>query len=58
MSLKIQFDENDLRPLLKLAVGEALDRMEGERIDQLPEARRRHLLGQVGRVLGRGSYNR
>lgn len=32
MSLKIQFDENDLRPLVHLAVAEALDRMEEERV--------------------------
>ena len=31
MSLKIQFDENDLRPVVHLAVAEALDRMEEER---------------------------
>ncbi len=31
MSLKIQFDENDLRPVVRLAVAEALDRMEEER---------------------------
>ena len=31
MSLKIQFDQDDLRPLVHLAVAEALDRMEEER---------------------------
>ena len=31
MSLKIQFDQEDLRPLVHLAVAEALDRMEAER---------------------------
>jgi hypothetical protein len=31
MSLKIEFDENDLRPLVKLAVAEAMDRLETER---------------------------
>ena len=31
MSLKIEFDREDLRPLVHLAVAEALDRMEEER---------------------------
>jgi hypothetical protein len=31
MSLKIQFDQDDLRPLVHLAVAEALDSMEEER---------------------------
>jgi hypothetical protein len=31
MSVKIQFDREDLRPLVELAVTEALDRMEEER---------------------------
>ena len=31
MSLQIQFDEDALRPLVHLAVAEALDRMEEER---------------------------
>ena len=31
MSLQIQFDEDALRPLVHLAVAEALDRMEAER---------------------------
>jgi len=31
MSLKIQFDREDLRPLVQLAVAEAIDRLEAER---------------------------
>ena len=31
MSVRIQFDPDDLRPLVALAVAEALDRMEEER---------------------------
>jgi hypothetical protein len=31
MSLKIEFDRDDLRPLVQLAVAEALDRLEAER---------------------------
>jgi hypothetical protein len=31
MSLKIEFDREDLRPLVQLAVAEALDRLEAER---------------------------
>jgi hypothetical protein len=31
MSLRIQFDEDDLRPLVSLAVAEALERLETER---------------------------
>ncbi len=31
MGLQIQFDQDALRPLVHLAVAEALDRMEGER---------------------------
>lgn len=31
MSMTIQFDESNLRPLVRLAVAEALDRMEEER---------------------------
>ena len=31
MSLKIEFDRNDIRPLIELAVAEALDRMEEDR---------------------------
>jgi hypothetical protein len=31
MSVRIQFDNDDLRPLVRLAVAEALDRMEAER---------------------------
>ena len=32
MSMKIQFDREELRPLVQLAVAEALDRMEAERV--------------------------
>jgi hypothetical protein len=32
MSLRIQFDEDDLRPLVSLAVTEALERLEAERV--------------------------
>lgn len=42
MSLKIQFDREDLRPLIHLAVA---------------EARGQQLLGQFGPVLGNGSDN-
>ena len=31
MSVRIQFDREDLRPLVQLAVAEAMDRMEQER---------------------------
>ena len=31
MSVRIQFDREDLRPLVQLAVAEALDRLEAER---------------------------
>jgi excisionase family DNA binding protein len=31
MSVRIQFDQEDLRPLVQLAVAEALDRLEEER---------------------------
>ena len=40
MSLQIQFDEDALRPLVHLAVAEALDRMEAERAKLIDEGRR------------------
>ena len=57
MSLTIEFDGEDLRPLVQLAVAEALDRMEEERIGQTPVAGRRRLPRQVERVLGDRSDN-
>lgn len=56
MSLKIHFDQDDLRPLVHLAVVEALDHLEAERTKlhgklAFPEAEAAMLLGVKPHVL-------
>lgn len=56
MSLKIEFDREELRPLISLAVAEALDRLETERAKlggklAYPEAEAAMLLGVKSHVL-------
>ena len=56
MSLKIEFDREELRPLVRLAVAEALDHLEAERAKlygklAFPEAEAAILLGVKPHVL-------
>ena len=53
MSLKIEFDHETLRPLVHLAVAEALERMEADRAKFIDEGRRVLLTkAEAARALG------
>ena len=53
MSVRIQFDQDTLRPMVQLAVAEALERMEAERAKLIVEDRRVLLTkAEAARALG------